>query len=196
MRDGWYRTRSLWVAFVASLVMVLACMPGAAYADAGNQGGATFVQASTKKASAKRNKVQRKRRVAKEFIRTWYDDWDFDGEMILNGTDRWERCKPYISQQSKLYNDLYESLQGTSSTNGGFGEYEYGDFDAALSPVGVPTAKRVGKSTFRVSIDYVGTQNDLDQAGYDRVLEYMWTATWDVKVNKNYKVVSLKRVSD
>ena len=125
---------------------------------------------------------------AVEFIQTWYSDWTFEnGHEVQNAQPLILRCPPLIAEDSELFDEFIESCNSMT------GKYSR---NVALCVVGTPQVEELDDGVFRVKVQFVGTQNSVDQAMYDRLVANPSEDVWDVTVDKDNKITSLTEVDD
>lgn len=125
---------------------------------------------------------------AVEFVQTWYSDWTFEnGHDVQNAQPLILRCPPLIAEDSELFDEFVESCNSMT------GKYSR---DFASCVVSTPQVEELDSGVFRVTVRFIGVQNTVDQAMYDRLIANPSEDVWDVTVDKNNKITSLVRVDD
>lgn len=153
------------------------------YEDAIERLGFEVVPGPTLPDRVKAEEPVRKGDMAAEFIRAWYDDWTFvDGHNTNNERTMYERCLPLIAQGTTLYDEF----EGSIAPGGRY----WRDFATCVQ--GDPTVEDLGNDTYRVTIAYVGAQNNVDQASYDLMIKNPDEDVWVVTLNDDGKVTGLE----
>lgn len=125
--------------------------------------------------------------VAFRFVYVMYNDWTFGGGHDNPNANPFPgRCLKYIDRESKLYSEFVKA--GTSMTS------KYSK-EAATCVTENPQTTKITDRTYRVTVNYIATQNSVDQVMYDRMLQDVSSDTWEVSLNDACKVTGLKRVS-
>ena len=126
--------------------------------------------------------------IAADFVEAWYSDWTFqDGRDVANPQTKPERCLGYIAEGTPLYDEFSDEYTFVTGSGSRFSQ------SASYSVVSVE-ATAESQNTCRVTVSFIGTQNTVDQARYEQLMQGPYSQdTWILTFDESLKITQLER---